>query len=229
MVKVFTVSIPLSCGENPSKKDQSHIASALRDFIADVEFGLGNCSVTASDTGKPRFEYSEIIRNTMPAKKHNCNTSPKTAYGEPLQLCFNISHSRSMVCVAFAYRELGVDVEFMRERTNILQIAARFFHPEEYNRLQKTQGQKRIETFYRIWTLKESYLKCVGMGIGEDLRGFSVFEPLSHQGCELNSFTIQNGTYCISVCSFDSKINKKLIKYKIINESNWQYNFKLRI
>ena len=88
---------------------------------------------------------------------------------------FNLSHSGSEVlCVAnYGPEEVGCDIEEMREPD--LRVAERFFHPGEYAYIRSFEDQSnRKEAFYRIWTLKESFLKVTGLGMKADLRSFEI-------------------------------------------------------
>ena len=106
---------------------------------------------------------------------------------------FNISHSHNMVVCAFSDTDIGIDVEKIREwRPRV----AKSFHPEERTRLEKAED-KDLE-FYKIWTMKEAYLKCLGTGITKNL-SFNVFEmPNIHT-------EIRDG-YVISVCIKEATI-----------------------
>jgi 4'-phosphopantetheinyl transferase len=81
-------------------------------------------------------------------------------------LRFNISHSADLAVVAVANgREVGVDVEAVREGRRVQGIADRWFGPGEAAALRKLEGTERDELFYRLWVRKEAYLKATGQGI----------------------------------------------------------------
>ena len=86
---------------------------------------------------------------------------------------FNLSHSENTVICAVSEREIGVDVEKVGEVD--LEIARRFFHRDEFELLEKlpTNEEKR-EMFYRLWTLKESFVKALGKGILMPLDSFYI-------------------------------------------------------
>jgi hypothetical protein len=83
---------------------------------------------------------------------------------------FSISHSRNMaaaaLCKAPALRT-GCDVQYIDERKNHVEISRRFFHESEQNYIEAGSGTEGARRFYRVWVLKEAWLK---------LRGLSVFE-----------------------------------------------------
>ncbi|MGN0156102.1 MAG: 4'-phosphopantetheinyl transferase family protein [Lachnospiraceae bacterium] len=87
------------------------------------------------------------------------------------ELFFNLSHSHERVMCILSDREAGCDVE--KKKTVNPNVAKRFFHPAEYECMmgQKTL-QEREEMFYRLWTLKESFVKMTGEGIGRPFDEF---------------------------------------------------------
>jgi len=108
-------------------------------------------------------------------------------------LFFNISHSHSLVVCAFSDCEIGIDVEKIREyRPRV----AEKFHPEEISRLEKAID-KDLE-FFKIWTMKEAYVKCSAVGISKAL-SFNVFDIP-------NIYTEIRDGYVISVCTKEAAI-----------------------
>lgn len=86
---------------------------------------------------------------------------------------FNLSHSENTVICAVSEREIGVDAEKVGDFD--MEIARRFFHRDEFELLEKlpTNEEKR-EMFYRLWTLKESFVKALGKGILTPLDSFCI-------------------------------------------------------
>jgi 4'-phosphopantetheinyl transferase len=89
-------------------------------------------------------------------------------------ISFNISHSRNFVIIALT-RELplGVDTEDCATREPPLEIADRFFAPEEVSELRSLPAQRQLKRFFQYWTLKESYIKARGLGLAIPLDQFS--------------------------------------------------------
>lgn len=86
---------------------------------------------------------------------------------------FNLSHSEERAMCVIADCEVGCDVEKI-ESCN-LALARRFFAAEEITALENCKMDTERDTlFYRIWTLKESFLKCTGTGLTVPLASFSV-------------------------------------------------------
>ncbi len=84
----------------------------------------------------------------------------------PLPVSFNLTHSGHWLAIAVISRaEIGVDVQEFRKMPSALKMAQRYFHPEEVEQLQACAGEERQKLFYRLWTLKEAFLKARGTGI----------------------------------------------------------------
>jgi phosphopantetheinyl transferase (holo-ACP synthase) len=89
---------------------------------------------------------------------------------------FNISHAGRMVAVAYTRERTsargvplrtGCDIEYLYPRGNLEAVARRFFTPEEYASITEGRNKReRLIRFYRMWVLKECFLKTLGLGIG---------------------------------------------------------------
>ena len=79
---------------------------------------------------------------------------------------FNLSHSEGEVVFAFALRtEIGIDVEWIRDVPECLEIADRFFTREEATSLRSLSGGDRAEAFLESWTSWEALAKAQGVGL----------------------------------------------------------------
>jgi len=91
------------------------------------------------------------------------------------KVAFNLSHSQQVVaCVVAENCQIGVDVEKIEK--NLMEIAERFFAPQEIEYLKSFDKTMQKELIYRIWTLKEAYIKAEGKGLSISLQSFSIFE-----------------------------------------------------
>lgn len=103
----------------------------------------------------------------------------KSAKGKPFlksrsDLHFNISHSGNWAVFALSDSEIGVDVE--KVRAVDYRVARRYFSTEEFATLDALEGIEKRNYFFRLWTIKESYLKFLGRGLTKSLGSFTVFE-----------------------------------------------------
>ena len=96
----------------------------------------------------------------------------KPSLREPTALKFNMSHSGGWMALAISRnREIGVDLEMHTGQLDWLQIAKNFFLAEEVNQIRAFPGmEQQMLGFYRVWTMKEAYLKASGIGIASGLR-----------------------------------------------------------
>jgi 4'-phosphopantetheinyl transferase len=100
-------------------------------------------------------------------------------YGKPevigfSGLRFNLSHTTGLVaCAVTAGADVGVDVEDTERRTDLEQVAGRFFAADEAAALRDLHDGDRRDRFFHLWTLKESYIKARGLGLSLPLRRFS--------------------------------------------------------
>lgn len=138
----------------------------------------------------------------------------KPYFADLPQFHFSLSHSGSMVLCAVSEYEIGCDVERIRDYKE--RLAKRFFHPQEIDALEaQTDAEAKRLLFYRIWTLKESFLKATGRGLSLPLNSFAVLtsdddlqlqltaEPNDYQ---LYSFDVAENYSCACcVCEEDGK------------------------
>lgn len=90
------------------------------------------------------------------------------------RLSFNLSHTRGLVaCAVTREAEVGIDVEAIDRRVEVLELADRFFSQAEATDLQRCAEEDRRARFVEIWTLKEAYLKALGHGLSRPLHEFA--------------------------------------------------------
>lgn len=88
----------------------------------------------------------------------------------PLPLSFNLSHSgeRAVLAISLA-SPLGIDIEQLARKRDWIGIAQHYFHASEMEHLVNLPEAEQHLFFFRLWTLKESYLKARGTGISTGL------------------------------------------------------------
>lgn len=87
------------------------------------------------------------------------------------EIHFNLSHSGNMVLAVFSDTEVGCDIEYMNAVN--LKLARRFFCQSEYDSIiNQNDSQEQKVLFYRLWTLKESFMKVTGLGMKLPLNEF---------------------------------------------------------
>ena len=113
------------------------------------------------------IDYSKIEIEHIERNKPIFKNYPKNLY-------YNLSHSGNMAMCVISDKNIGCDIQEITEKENILELAKRFFHPDEFKIVQNAQEIERLDYFFRIWTLKESYIKNTGKGLGTSLRDFKI-------------------------------------------------------
>jgi 4'-phosphopantetheinyl transferase len=88
----------------------------------------------------------------------------------PEPLSFNLSHSGERAVLAITRgRSIGVDIEQISRKRDWLGIAQHYFHSDEVEYLCALPEEEQYAQFFRLWTLKEAYLKARGTGIATGL------------------------------------------------------------
>jgi 4'-phosphopantetheinyl transferase len=91
------------------------------------------------------------------------------------EVTFNISHSGGVALLAFTRRrEVGVDVEQIRDDFDCEGIARRFFSAHEQQEFFALPAEQWASGFFRCWTRKEAYIKATGDGLSLPLTQFDV-------------------------------------------------------
>jgi 4'-phosphopantetheinyl transferase len=102
-------------------------------------------------------------------------------YGKPYlkgftSLHFNLAYRNDYALLGIAEKPIGIDIEKEIEIVNMGNFALNFFSDEERKwLLDEAKMDARKTNFFRLWTLKESFIKAIGKGISYNLQDFSVF------------------------------------------------------
>lgn len=111
----------------------------------------------------------------------HANVSPEAwsfvrgAYGKPelaaplakvTRLQFSLAHSAATaVCAVRSGAPVGVDVEPADRSIDPLELADMVLGPPEKKALLELDGDARRRRFLALWTLKEAYVKAIGLGL----------------------------------------------------------------
>jgi len=184
--------------------DEVHVWQV--DLIAwDKEAGsLLECLDTSERERAARFKFAEhrnqfVISRASLRRTLGCylridardirfrttaNGKPELATNSDLQ--FNLSHTQGVTVFAVARRRhVGVDVERIRADTNALELAERFFSPQEVEWLRSQPASEHAPSFFGCWTAKEAYIKAHGEGLSMPLSSFGVLPVPSAAGSRL--------------------------------------------
>ena len=134
---------------------------------------------------------------------------------------FNLSHSGEWAVCAISNAPVGCDVEEVGPVRD--GIAERFFTENEVEYLNRFDGEQRREEFFRLWTLKESYMKMTGEGMSLGLNRFEFGmegQPTVRRdgkvcGCYIKEYELPG--YKLVVCAEDEQF-VQAVQYVDIKE-----------
>lgn len=147
-----------------------------------------------------RFLLTRALARTVLAKYLDVEPAAlqfvQNEHGKPMlaataapKLHFNLSHTRGLVVLAVCRNaELGVDVENVTRKAEILDLARRYFSPLEIQRLESVDGLAQRDQFFALWTLKEAWVKAKGLGLRLPLHDFGF--QLQDAGLKSNQITL---------------------------------------
>lgn len=152
-------------------------------FVDDIALDTANTSV-----------YKSI-------SPQECNPAHQKIY-----FCFSISNN--MLICSFGMNELGCNIQKMDDIPKTFSM--QYFHRNERKYLESLNAKEVDREFYRIVTLKESYLKMAGESRQQSLKNFEVlidedvelYKDGHLEECWFEEYTIPG--YRISVCSKDN-------------------------
>ena len=112
-------------------------------------------------------------------KSHLLSTITVGTNGKPAleddSIHFNLSHSGNMAMCVVADFPVGCDVQKTAKDNS--SIARRFFTEDEIEYVFADENSENVrDRFYRVWVMKEAYVKLSGEGIAKDFKTFSVLD-----------------------------------------------------
>ncbi len=161
--EVFQSWLPILSEEERTRLDRFYFDHSKREFLAGkilTRTILG--SLLSVPPASLDFDAEE-------------NGKPSLKSINDLNLTFNLSHTKDLVALIVC-RDLrvGIDVETMDPNHDCAGVAERFFSGEENAFLRQFSGEGLIRSFFRVWTLKEAFIKAKGTGMTLSLQEFSV-------------------------------------------------------
>lgn len=82
---------------------------------------------------------------------------------------FNLSHKNIYAVYAISKNNIGIDLEKIDAKVQVENIAKRFFCNDESDYLTNLPLIEKPEYFFKLWTIKEAYLKAIGEGLSGGL------------------------------------------------------------
>jgi 4'-phosphopantetheinyl transferase len=98
---------------------------------------------------------------------------------------FNLSHTNNYAVYAISKNNIGIDLEKIDAKVEVENIAKRFFCDNESNYLSNLPSMQKPEYFFKLWTIKEAYLKAIGEGLSGGLDSICFAINKNNQQIEL--------------------------------------------
>ena len=153
-------------------------------------------ALLAECLGRSGFEY---VRGVTPMTYGKFG---KPSLAERPGIHFNLSHGEGVTACIVSDSECGIDCECVRPCR--MRVAKRAFSAREQALLESAEGDGRDMLFFRIWTLKEAYVKALGTGISYPMNSVTIIPSGSGivsdaEGWYFMQYII-NGSAVVSVC-----------------------------
>lgn len=170
----------ISLMDVPKKEQRNHAHNLLRECLKTrkINYITDETPIVRGEHGKPSLaEHPEIM--------------------------YNMSHANGIAVCLMADRECGVDCEGIRPyRPNVVKRA---FSESEKKLIENAPENERDLLFFRMWTLKEAYVKAIGIGISYPLNTVEFsFEgnkiTTSVKGYKFRQYILKNKKFVVSVC-----------------------------
>lgn len=143
---------------------------------------------------------------------------PYISSPNPNALQFNLAHSHDIAVYAFTLQHaVGIDIEKIQDSYDI-DLAKRFFSPQENIALQQLTPEESIIAFYRLWARKEAIIKAIGKGLVLPLHSFTVSADDS-----IETIALEGDNWSLLPLSFESDYQAALASNQVIKKvSYWK-------
>lgn len=156
-VKAFAQTLS---ADEISRAKKFTFANKYREYV--VSRGLLRAALASLTSNRAKDFHFDYTEHDKP-------------YLQSVDISFNVSHSHDFALVAIGLkRNIGVDIEKIRENVEYEKLAKRFFSGFEHAALMQVPKRQRERVFYTIWTRKEAFVKAIGKGIAFGLSEFDV-------------------------------------------------------
>lgn len=161
----------------------------------------------------------------------------KNIYGKPAlvgsinhPLYFSLSYTSNWIFLAISTEtDIGIDAELIQPIN--IDTASEFCIDREMKVI-KSNPNKSLENYYKLWTLKESFLKNIGMGLSYPVKNIE-FTLSKHKikcynkskivgDCFFKIYKLKN--ILISLCVKNQNFPKKLEIYSSLDEFQRSFN-----
>lgn len=174
----------ISIMDIPKKMQHDHAHNLLRECLKSRKISYSeNSAIAKGEYGKPYLaDYPDVK--------------------------YNISHADGISACIVSDSECGIDCEKVRKlREGVLRRA---FSEREREIIAGAAEEERDLLFFRLWTLKESYIKAIGTGLSYPLET-AEFLPSSREihtnikGYHFKQYLLRENKFVVSLCTKSRK------------------------
>lgn len=205
---------------------QEMLGAALEEWLASE--GFPKDAVPSSALMNPA-DAQTVRQSAFPLPPVLRSSHGKPYLADYPSFHYNFSDSGDWLVLAVSENdsEIGVDLQkIVPVKAGIMKMARRFFHPDDVRRLEavshpedithpdvvshseeiscpeaKDDAVRQEELFFRIWTVKEAYLKYTGEGLSGGMSRFPVdFEKETIGGVPFEEVSPPAPGYLLTVC-----------------------------
>ena len=147
-----------------------------------------------------------LMEDMLAARGFRAQEAAVDARGKPYcdGVFFSLSHAGDLALCAVSDGPVGCDIEHVKDAP--FETAPRIFCPGELAYLRAAQDEREAQRrFFTLWTLKESYMKMTGEGLGLSPERLEIRMPAlillrdgAAQPCTL--FHTAHGEYELALC-----------------------------
>ena len=140
----------------------------------------------------------------------------KNSFGKPYvygaSTYYNISHSGRYIVFAYDKNQIGIDLEKISSWAP--EVMQSCYTQGEIAYVSSADGEVRDRRFIEVWTRKESYLKCLGTGICEEMNEIDTLAKKVRlpdgKACYIQ--TMHREEYVISICGNGGEYRLRLVE-----------------
>ncbi|HCK32190.1 MAG: hypothetical protein CMH32_02345 [Micavibrio sp.] len=187
MIEITPQQIHLWHFLHPNDGQESGI-DVVDSFLDQTE--IAKCTKIRNAEAKAQFIYSRaFLRNILSQytgikpKELSFKTGewgkPHIAQNTPIK--FNLSHTHGLTSIVITNNiECGIDIEQTQKiGQDYLNLAPRIMDECELEYFNTLDANQKPSNFVSIWTIKESYIKTLGMGLSYNLTDIHIDAPNS--------------------------------------------------
>ena len=127
----------------------------------------------------------------------------KPSLTERPDIHYNLSHADGIAACIISDYECGIDCERIRDYPE--KVMRRVFSKKERAMVESAPEDKKNELFFRLWTLKEAYVKAIGVGISYPMNtlefSFDSGRIITDiRDCRFRQYIVGDRAFIVSVC-----------------------------